>query len=144
RGVEVTAANFGLVKHIYLKHLTIHHIKGLIGHDLASKRTAGIYIATKDDREVPTRFDDIVIEGNTIHDVENQGIATHHELTVGDYPGTEAWEKRKFTNVVIRNNTIFNISKNAMIIRLTDGGVVEYNVAYNTATQITGNTYFSR
>jgi hypothetical protein len=144
RGIEITASNYGVVHHIHIKNMTIHDVKGIIGHEMDAKRTAGIYIATLDDRKVPTRFDDILIDGNTIYNIENQGIVTTNEISVNDYPGTEDWHKRKFTNVAIRNNTIYNISKNAMIVRLTEGGVVEYNVAFNTATAVTGNTFFSR
>lgn len=144
RGVEITASNYGTVHHIHIKNMTIHDVKGIIGHEMDAKRTAGIYVATLDDTQAPTRFDDVLIEGNTIFNIENQGIVTTNEVKVNDYPGTEDWNKRRFTNVAIRNNTIYNISKNAIIVRLTDGGVVEHNVAYNTATAITGNTYFSR
>ena len=144
RGIEITASNYGIVRHIHIKNMTIHDVKGIIGHEMDAKRTAGIYVATLDDTKVPTRFDDILIDGNTIYNIENQGIVTTNEIKVNDYPGTEDWHKRKFTNVAIRNNTIYNISKNAVIVRLAEGGVVEHNVAYNTATAITGNTFFSR
>lgn len=144
RGIEVTASNFGTVNHIHIKNMVIHDVKGIIGHDMDAKRTAGIYIAVVSDYKVPTRFHDVLIEGNTIYNIENQGIVTSNEVKVNDYPGTEAWNKRRFTDVVIRNNTIYNISKNAMIVRLTDGGVVENNVAFKTAMATTGNTIFSR
>ena len=49
----------------------------------------------------------------------------------------------KISNAAVRNNTIYNISKNAMVIRLFEGGVVEHNVCYNTANGMTGNTIYS-
>ncbi|HEY0670430.1 MAG TPA: hypothetical protein VGD22_19765 [Sphingobacteriaceae bacterium] len=144
RGVEVKAANYGILNHIYLKNLDIHHIKGIVGNGDKEKRTAGIFITTVDDKIKPTRYNDILIEGCHIHHIQNQGIATSHESALYDYPGEGKWDARKITNLRVRNNTIHHISKNAMIIRMTEGGVVEHNVCYETATEITGNTIFSR
>lgn len=144
RGVEISAENHGLIHHVYLRNLHIHHIKGIIGNGHPEKRTAGIYITTVADDIKPTRYNDILIENCHIHHIQNQGIATSHEKGVFDYPEGEKWENRKMTNLIVRNNVIHHISKNAMIIRMTEGGLVERNLCYETATDITGNTIFSR
>ncbi|MGV8092348.1 MAG: right-handed parallel beta-helix repeat-containing protein [Mangrovibacterium sp.] len=145
RGVEIIAENYGTARHIHIKNLRIHHIKGIPGNDSKAKRTAGIFISVTDDREKPTRFDNILIDGCTIHDVVNEGIVLNHEkFEFSGYPGEGSWDVRKFTNVSIRNNVIYNISKNAMIIRMTEGGIIEHNVCFETATLGTGNTIFSR
>ena len=143
-GVDISATNFGLMRHIHLKNLHIHHVKGIANNGAA---TAGIFIRTLADDEKETRFDDILIEGCEIHHVQNQGISfrTPGERDAGyNHPSTPEWERRRFTNVVIRNNVIHHISKNAMILKTVDGGVVEYNLCYETALDgITGNTIFS-
>lgn len=144
RGIEIKAADFGTVQHIHLKDLEIHHIKGIPGNSLTSKLTAGIYIAVTADSLRPTRFNDLLIERCEIHHVDNQGIVTNNEVAHNDYPGTPQWHRRKFTDVRIRDNVIHHIAKNAMIIRLTEGGVVEHNLCYETALKTTGNTIFSR
>jgi hypothetical protein len=144
RGVLVAAADFGLVRHIYLKDLYIHNVKGIVGNEDPEKRTAGIGIETTRDASVPTRYDDVLIEGCTIANIENTGLYTDYILKRGDYPQSAAWLSRRFTNVRIRNNVIHHISKNAMILRLLDGGLVEHNVCYETATATTGNTMFTR
>ena len=145
RGIEVKAANAGIVHHIYLKNLRIHHIKGLPGNGGDAKRTAGILITVTDDSERFTRFDDILIDGCIIYDVANEGIALNHEkFERNGYPGDDTWNMRKFTKVTVRNNVIYRITKNAMIIRMTEGGIVEHNLCFQTATQLTGNTIFSR
>lgn len=144
RGVEIKASNYGLVEHIYLENLHIHHISGIPGNSLSSKLTAGIYIATVDDKLVPTRFHDIKISGCHIHHVENIGIVNNNEVSHSDYPGTEDWNRRRFTKLRIDNNIIHHISKNAIIVRLADEGIVEHNLCYETALQTTGNTIFSR
>ena len=144
RGVEISGSNYGLLEHIHLKNLVIHDVKGTIGNELADKKSAGIYFTVVDDNSKDTRFDDILVANCEIYNIQNQGIVTSHEITVADYPGTTDWLRRRITNLVIRNNTIHHISKNAMIIRLADGGLVEQNLCYETATGTTGNTIFSR
>lgn len=143
RGVLVAASNFGLVSHVYLKNLHIHNVKGSPGQNDANKRTGGIGVETTDDSSVPTRFDDILIEGCEIDSCENTGIYTDNLNVRNDYPQTTAWKARAFTNFKIRYNEIHHISKNAMIIRLFNKGLVEYNVCYETALQMSGNTIYT-
>ncbi|MEM7370103.1 MAG: lamin tail domain-containing protein [Bacteroidota bacterium] len=145
KGIEVRANDFGIVNHIHLKDLHIHDISGIPSSDNSGKRTGGIYITTGGDDFVDTRYDDILIENCIIHDCENQGIVTNNESGVSFRPDDPNFERRRYTNLRIRNNVIYNISKNAMIIRLTDGGLIEHNLCYNTALDgITGNTMFCR
>ncbi|MCG8403204.1 MAG: hypothetical protein MJA84_16665, partial [Firmicutes bacterium] len=146
RGVEVIGSNFGTVDHIVLRNLNIHNVKGIAGNSLDAKRTAAIYIATRSDDTVPTRFNNVLIEGCTIASVDNQGIITNNEIKHSDYPYTQAWNARRFSNLVIRNNVISDIGKNAIVTRLSDNTcLVEYNVCYDTAVRAgTGNTIFSR
>jgi hypothetical protein len=149
RGIYFAAANFpgGVVRHLHVRDCRIHHIKGIVHQTSnAAKRTGGILVETVDDRTTPTRFDDIRIENCTISTVDNIGIALNHQISVGDYPGTPAWEARRFTRVVIRGNRINDVGKNAMIIRLTDEtGLIEHNLCWDTAYRAyTGNTIFSR
>lgn len=145
RGVEILAENAGIICHIYLKNLHIHHVKGLPGNSLAAKKTAGIYFGVIDDTNCFTRFDDVLIESCSIHDIANQGIAISHDKFQGNmYPGEGTWDMRKFTRFAIRDNVIYNITKNAMIIRMLEDGVVERNLCFQTALSGTGNTIFSR
>jgi hypothetical protein len=143
RGVRIEAENFGTANHIHLKNLNIHHIRGLVGQDRPEKRTGGIGFAIVDVSVSETHFNDILIENCVISSCENQGIITECVTGDGFDPYSVEWNAMKITNAVIRNNTISGISKNAMIIRLFEGGVVENNLCYNTANGISGNTIFS-
>lgn len=142
-GVEVFGEEHGLVQHIHLKNLDIHHIKGISDN---GARTAGVLFRTISDDVKDTRFDDVLIEGCKIYHVQNQGI---HFRTPGErgagfnYPETPDWERRKFTNIAIRNNIIHHISKNAILLRTVEGGIVERNLCYETALDTTGNTIFT-
>jgi hypothetical protein len=143
RGVRIEVANYGTADHIHLKNLYVHNIKGSIGQSRADKRTAGIGFGIVSVSTKATHFNDILIENCIIHSCQNEGIITECVKKDGYEPGTPQWEERKITNAVIRNNTIYDISKNAMVLRLFDGGVVENNVCYNTANGITGNTIYT-
>ncbi len=143
RGVLITASNFGVVDHIYVKNLFIHNIKGIIGDDNSAKRTAGIGFEVTADAAVPTRFNDVWIDSCTIANVDNTGLYTDNTASRSDYPNTVGWQNRKYTNLRVTNSVFHHISKNAMIIRLAQGGVIEHNVCYETATGTTGNTMFT-
>jgi hypothetical protein len=147
RGIYLAASNFGTAHHLYVRNCYIHNIKGIVDQtSSAAKRTGGILVETVSDSTTPTRFDDVLIESCAISTVDNQGIVLNNKVSVGDYPGTPAWEARKFTHVVIRGNSINDVAKNAIIVRLTDEtGLIEHNVCWDTAYRaLTGNTIFSR
>ncbi len=149
RGVYVIAdKGIGVLSHIYLKGLHIHHIKGTVGQGRNEKRTSGIAFASLDASEGECRFDDIWIDGCVIHDCDNQGIISEYQKSVESYPGTGDWHLVKITRARVTNNLIYNISKNAMILRLFEGGIVEGNLCHTTATGydgegMTGNTIFT-
>jgi len=145
RGVMVAAANFGTVHHIHLKNLYIHHIKGIIGQSLKAKDTGAVGVFIEADDVKDTRFDDVLIEGCRIKTIDNTGIFTRARAGGSNTPGQANWNRRRITNLRIRHNKINDIAKNAMIVRLADGGVVEHNVCWDTAYRTgTGNTIFSR
>ncbi len=149
RGVSVVApSGAGVLSHIYLKNLYIHNIRGTVGQDRSDKRTCAIAFATLSISGGEARFDDIWIDGCVIHDCRNQGIITEYYSNTSYYPQTDNWKLMKITNARITNNLIYNISKNAMILRLFEGGVVEHNVCHTTAIGedgegMTGNTMFT-
>lgn len=143
-GVRILASNFGTVDHIYLRDLYIHNIKGIVGGTIAAKNCGGINIRVDSDGSVATRYNDILIENCVIESCNGSGIS--NIANTDDYPGTGRWHERKFTNYIIRGNSISDISKNAVIMRMSDSTcVVEYNVCWNTANRAgSGNTIFSR
>ena len=146
RGIYLAASNSGTIHHLYVRNCDIHHIRGFLSAsdgDTAAKRTAGILVEVVDDTPTATRFNNILIEGCNIYSVTNEGIvAQNNKSSNSDYPGTTAWEARKITSLVIRNNTISDISKNAIIVRGADEScVIERNVCCNTATSDTGRKW---
>ena len=150
RGIYITGSNYvnTVIDHIHIRNCYIHNIRGKLSAtdgDALAKRTGGIIVEVLDDTPTPTRFNDILIEGNTITSVRNQGIvAAGNRSGQGGFPGTAAWNARKVSNLIIRSNTISDVTKNALILRLADHTcLVERNVCFDTATLDTGNTMFT-
>ena len=142
RGAHVDNSKSGVVNHIYLKNLWIHNIKGTVGTDAdnTAKRTGGICIEGTTSN---TRVDDVLISDCIIDSVDETGIITSNTKMSSDVPNSSTWTKMRFTNLHIINNVIHDVSKNAMIIRLDDHGIIEHNTCYETATQTTGNTMYT-
>ena len=142
RGVHIDNSKNGVVTHIYLQNLWIHNIKGTVGTDAddASKRTGGICI---EGTTSSTRFDSVLISGCTIDSVDETGLITNNTVSHSYAPMSSSWNKVRFTNLHIINNTIHDCSKNAMIMRLDDHAIIEYNTCYKTATATTGNTMYT-
>lgn len=143
RGVRIEISDFGTANHIYLKNLFVHNIKGSVGQARSNKRTGGIGFGIVSVASQESHFNDIIVDGCTIQSCDNQGLIFECVSGDGFQPGSPEWSAMKITNAVVRNNTISAISKNAMIIRLFDGGLVEHNLCFNTANGITGNTIFT-
>jgi hypothetical protein len=148
RGVHLCAANYGLASHLHVSNCYIHDIRGKVdtsNGDQVAKRSGGIVVEVTDDTVVATWFNDIIIQNCTISSVTNQGIvACANRGGGGDYPGTQAWNGRHCSNLIIRNNVINDVCKNAMSIRYCDEScLVEHNVMFNTAITTDGNTICS-
>jgi Chitobiase/beta-hexosaminidase C-terminal domain len=149
-GIKVTASNCGLISHIHIVGCTVDNVTGTVGQQLTDKRTGGIYIGVIADTTA-TRYDDVLVTGCTVHDVSNQGVVTDNwdvSLTgstdMTNYPGSSGWTARHFSHVTISNNLIYNVTKNALIIRLTDNTcLIENNVCHDTATALSGNTIYT-
>lgn len=152
RGVLVNATNpkggeVVTYTGIALKNLYIHDIRGLTdaensGMSAASKKTGGVHVWSRDGYG---RFDDLTICDCRIDDVDNVGIATWYK------PGTDSASKvspysaefgtYSHSNVIIADNEISHIGKNAIFARNLNGGVIERNTMYETAIKcVSGNT----
>ena len=143
RGVNVSAKDFGIVNSIHIKDLYIHDING----NLSSKWNGGIFFDIEASVEegklegIPTKYDDILIEGCTIERVDrsaikliksdwaNQSLINNPNVPINWYPST---------NVVVRGNTMDMIGGDGITVRDTDGALIEYNLARDCRYQDTG------
>lgn len=151
-GVKIEAQNAGIINHIHLKNLYVHDVTGIIDEmDNRAKDTGGIGFMVTENR-VNTRFNNIIIEGCEIYRVDNTGIFTQGVNYTTTQPGStipepngKTWDDLKITGLLIQNNVIHDIGKNAIIIRLDHQGLVQNNVVYDTAFRAnSGNQIFTR
>jgi hypothetical protein len=160
RGISVTGMNGGTLEHFYIRNCFVHDVTGVVnwiggstadnatgvtfqaGWD-ASKRTGGIVfeVVAGTGTTVKTKFDDVLLESNTVSDTSFGGIVFKQ------LDGTVHWGVRNsktdsnwtpHTNVVIRNNYLSqtNTAYGCNTIYLTDtqNAVVEGNVAKDAGT----------
>jgi hypothetical protein len=140
RGVLVRAENLGrALRHIHLRGLDIHHVKGRLGADMVSKCTGGIgfEVVTKDQ---PARLDDILIEDARIRTVDGVGIYLNTDRS--PHPRDPQWEQLRHTRVVLRHNILEDIGKNAICVRASLEPRIERNVVRNAAARYHGNAIY--
>ncbi|MFE9491766.1 right-handed parallel beta-helix repeat-containing protein [Streptomyces sp. NPDC006641] len=127
RGVRVQLQDYGTGAHYRLTGLDIHDI---LGDDTkGTEGSAGILFSVTGSA-VPTRFDDVVVSGNTVRTVDREGIyfaSTWNNRPVhGDYePSGPVFLPS--TRVVVRGNTLKDLGGDGIVITATDGTLVEHN-----------------
>lgn len=144
-GIQITASDKGAVRHIHLKNLLVHGVNGTIVPDGAdengaSKNNGGIGFEISG-KEVPTWFEDILIEGCIIRDVDRTGLFNRSSWANRTLHKNIDWVPSK--NVVIRRNLFQRTGANALIVRVADRPLMEYNVFDYCAIKGSGNAAFS-
>ncbi|MEV5816000.1 right-handed parallel beta-helix repeat-containing protein [Streptomyces mutabilis] len=130
RGVHITRSDSGTGTHYRLSGLDVHDVNGnrTKKDDDAS---AGIFFEVLGHTKA-TRFDDVVIENNTVRTVDRYGIhfwtrwMRRPELNNANC-GTTCGPWTPQTRVVIRGNTVTDIGGDAVVPHHTEGAVVEHN-----------------
>ena len=119
RGIFINARN-GINEHIYIKNCYIHHVRG--NNDFSTgKSTGGIILYG--DNAGGTKYNDILIQGNTIDRCDRTGILAVESC--GSYS----------TNVVVRGNAINYPGGDGIIMLLCKDPLIEYNVC-NTSDAV--------
>lgn len=135
-GVHLTAQDKGELHHIYLVNLDIHGING----NNSLKDNGGIIMEIKGTL-VPTFYNDYLVEGCHIRDVDRSGMTN-----------VSTWDSRTLTdngnwtptlNFNVRNNTFERTGANALILRNALNPMIEYNLFNQCAIKDTGNAAFN-
>ncbi len=135
RGIYIKATNYGTVHHIHLQNLLIHDVNG----DLKDKDNGGIFYEITGSSK-PTKFDDFLIDGCHIYDVDRTGISNRSSWQTRTFAANTNWYPS--TNVVIRYNLIERTGNNGLIVRVCDGALVEHNVFKQCSLKGNGSTMF--
>ncbi|MEV8107162.1 right-handed parallel beta-helix repeat-containing protein, partial [Streptomyces sp. NPDC088135] len=127
RGVRVQLEDFGTGTHYRLTGLDIHDIRG--DDTKGTTGSAGILFSVTG-TEKPTKFDDVVVAGNTVTGVDREGVyfaSTWNNRPVhGDYD-PDGPPFLPSTRVVVRGNTLKDLGGDGIVMTATDGALVERN-----------------
>lgn len=138
-GICVLAQDAGQVhRHIYISNCHIHDVNGKV----AGKGRGGIHVLVQGER--PARFHDLRIVGNTIERVGGVGIGNNSPYAkvrfgpdAGD-PDTEHF----WTKVYVAGNFVSHTGRNAIIARVSEDAVYEYNTLAHSSRYSTGHSIF--
>ncbi|MBE6615808.1 MAG: right-handed parallel beta-helix repeat-containing protein [Ruminococcaceae bacterium] len=136
-GVLIRWDNYGTGHHIYIKNCDIHDINA----EMSRFTGEGILVvSTGTEDGVPTNFDDVLLEGNLIEDIDRTGISVwsawaegrgidyHNDLaTTSNFYHTTVGPWLGSTNLVIRGNRIYRTAGDAILVNSTIGALIEHN-----------------
>ena len=147
-GVAGIAENIGTVDHIYLRNLDIRNVQGSV-HD-KHMANGGIYLLchNPDDESATgvSRFDDVLIEGCRLDEVNRWGIAVGYtaywdQFAYGSTIDPEVCQTYGSTNVVIRNNYLTNVGGDGITTMYCYQPLIEYNVLDGYCQDMTIDIY---
>ncbi|WP_145134446.1 Ig-like domain-containing protein [Paenibacillus sp. Y412MC10] len=128
RGVYILNEEAGLLHHIHIKNLNIHDVDGSY-----TTRSGGIIVDSVGST-TPSAFDDVLIDGNMLTDVDAYGIYIGSNCILRNGMGDLwPWVPKPYgpwtpsTRVKISNNTVLRAATGGIAWNVTDGAVVERN-----------------
>jgi hypothetical protein len=129
-GVNIVAHDIGTANHVHLVGLSVHNVNGTSGNYDAGD---GIMVQVTGST-TSTKWNDILIDSCTIYTINRVGIFTVSSWAnhLGTNWGSGAWSG--FTNVVIQNNTVYDITGDGILPLVTDGVLVQNNVVHDVGT----------
>lgn len=136
RGVYVLAENYGEVHRIHLRNLFVHDVNG----SLKTKYNGGIFLEVVGSSK-KTWFDDVLIEGCHVRDVDRTGISNQSEWRFRSLEDDGNWVPNK--HFVIRNNIVERAGQNGLILRCTESPLIEHNLFKDNGGKGTGNAMFT-
>ncbi|PIE78986.1 MAG: hypothetical protein CSA15_05020, partial [Candidatus Delongbacteria bacterium] len=119
-------------------NLKIHGVNG----DITNKNNGGIFLRVfGKSGEVPTFFDNLLVENCHIHDVDRTGVSNYSYYDDRSLNAIDNWTPN--TNYVVRKNTFERTGANALIFRVAKSPLVEHNVFDHCAIKESGNAFFN-
>jgi hypothetical protein len=149
-GIFIEGRDAGTLHHIHFTGLEICDVNGA----METKDNGGIYmdITWSDDpaqRKI-TSFEDVILQNSYIHDVDRTGFSN---MSVWWNRSLNSKWGEKLTNgkihnwfpskgIIIRNNRFERTGANALIVRVAEYPVIEFNLFTRCASKGSGNASF--
>jgi len=153
RGIYVRASDMGPVRHVHLYNLEVDSVNSE-NSSFTSRYYGGIFFEVTGS-EIPTYFDDILVDSCYIHDLSRTGISNTSSwatriltTSFGQYIGKDNNGNDRYdnwvpsNNIVVKRNTLRRIAGNGIIIRAADKPRIEHNYLDSCGLYISGNAAF--
>lgn len=142
RGIYYQATDLGEIRFVVFDNLEVYDVNGIIDEEINrfSKNNGGIFFEISGS-SIPTWFDTLVISNCHIHDVNRTGISNASYWDNRTLHENENWVPSK--NVHIHHNTFERTGANALIVRVADKPLMEFNLFDHCSIHWTGNASFS-
>ncbi|MFI6815917.1 right-handed parallel beta-helix repeat-containing protein [Nonomuraea sp. NPDC050328] len=143
-GIGVSATDAGAVPGITIRGNHVHAIQGASSGNQSSNPSAGGIIVSARGKNVPTYYQNLLIEGNEVADSRSYGIVTWSQWMQRegwtylweDLMGIPAADYRPWTpstGVVVRGNHVHDISAGGISVMQAAGALIEHNRVHKTA-----------
>ena len=143
----------GAVRHIHLFNLEVDSVNSE-NSSFISRYYGGIFFEITGS-DIPTYFEDVIVDSCYIHDVSRTGISNTSSWSTriltsayGQYIGKDTDGIDKYdnwvpsNNIIVKNNTLKRIAGNGIIIRVADKPLIEHNYMDSCGLYISGNAAF--
>jgi hypothetical protein len=133
-GIAVHAKATGITHSIHITNNNIHDVTGENRRSMPAGQSmydnSGIHIRYVGTATAANSFDDVLIQGNNVHDVLTSGIKVDESAggSTDDF----------FTRVVISNNIVSKTGSDGIIVGSTSSPLIQYNSVYDPGYN--GNT----
>lgn len=131
-GILVRNNSVGTLSGIEVRDCHIHDVVGDLAEYRDGKESGGIvFYINAANLTVPSKWDDIRVENNTIHDVTRNGILMQSQWINKPSETNSSWNGHggytTSTNIRIASNTLERIGGDGIILWCAKGAIVEHN-----------------
>lgn len=149
RGLVIAIEDIGKADYYRVVGVDVHDVYGEGKKDLGGSGgiQLEVYANTENDLRVKSWFNDVVIEGNSVENVNRSGInmstAWKCRAEVG-WNGCAGADRQNLpwtpsTGLVIRGNTVTNVGGDGIVVQMSKNALVEHNTVSNVANMPNGS-----
>lgn len=149
RGVVIALEDFGQGDYYRVVGLDVHDVYGQGKKDLGGSGgiQLEVYANADESKRKKTWFNDVVIEDNSVENVNRSGINMSTAWKCrpeNGWDGCPPADRQKLvwtptTGLVIRGNTVKNVGGDGIVIQMNRDALVEYNTVSDVANRANGS-----
>ncbi|AMR27554.1 hypothetical protein A0257_10900 [Hymenobacter psoromatis] len=140
-GILVTAQDQGAVHHLHFVNINMHGINGFIDNSVDDSKFNGGMFFDIGGSTTPTYFDDLLVQGCRIADIDRTGVSNRSTWTNRTVNSSVNWTPT--LNYVLRNNTFERTGAQGLIVRDSKNPLIEHNLFDHCSVKTSGNACFN-